>query len=696
MALAKSRRPAPRRRTAPPRSPRVRGETRRLLEMLCILHGSIHRGSRDAGALVRCVVQAQPDLGLPDKDLPASPRHDGENPPTATEWKRLGHALEEVRLQHASDRGYVDTWLEELTQATGLGRVASEVLGLAMCYRLNGHFEQLWDDLCENRSRGPFLCEDIPLLHLLLGQEEEAIATALAPDGQLRMSGLMTVDEDGDITLLPRLMALMNRRANVVGDIRSLLLGQPRDATLPWEAFAHLGQQAEIAAKLVKAAIAQHATGINILLYGPPGTGKTEFAATLARHIGATLYPVGEADSAGDEPSRHERLADLRCSTRLLRNTDSILLFDEAEDLFTASLFDPPQSYSRVFFHRLLEQGGTPVIWTANDLDTLGPAIARRMALCIEVRQPGIGVRTRLWQDMAREEKVALAATDAADLARAIPAAPAIFRNALRSTHLAGGDSAMASMIATGIARAAAGGQMPMPAQPDVTDYDSTLINADCDLNALTTRLARPGAPRAVSLLLSGPPGSGKSAYARHLAARMDMPVLQKRASDLLDKYVGQSEQQIAAAFAEACDSGAFLIIDEADSLLGDRRAAERSWEISQVNEMLTWMEQHPLPFACTTNLVEKLDPASMRRFLFRARFGYLTEQQAAHAFHSFFGKAPPAGLRHVRTLVPSDFALVLRRARLLDEDPMPDELLERLRAETAGRDGNRRIGFLS
>ncbi|MDT8870255.1 hypothetical protein RAA17_01230 [Komagataeibacter rhaeticus] len=69
----------------------------------------------------------------------------------------------------------------------------------------------------KTRSRGPFLCEDIPLLHLLLGQEEEAIATALAPDGQLRMSGLMTVDEDGDITLLPRLMALMNRRANVVG-----------------------------------------------------------------------------------------------------------------------------------------------------------------------------------------------------------------------------------------------------------------------------------------------------------------------------------------------------------------------------------------------------------------------------------------------------------------------------------------------
>jgi transitional endoplasmic reticulum ATPase len=56
------------------------------------------------------------------------------------------------------------------------------------------------------------------------------------------------------------------------------------------------------------------------------------------------------------------------------------------------------------------------------------------------------------------------------------------------------------------------------------------------------------------------------------------------------------------------------LIFDEADSLLFDRREAVRSWEVSQVNEMLTWMEQHPLPFCCTTKMMEKFDSASLRR----------------------------------------------------------------------------------
>ena len=54
--------------------------------------------------------------------------------------------------------------------------------------------------------------------------------------------------------------------------------------------------------------------------------------------------------------------------------------------------------------------------------------------------------------------------------------------------------------------------------------------------------------------------------------------VLEKRASDLLSPWVGETEQRIADAFAEARDAEAFLIFDEADSLLADRRSAHRSW----------------------------------------------------------------------------------------------------------------------
>ena len=344
--------------------------------------------------------------------------------------------------------------------------------------------------------------------------------------------------------------------------------------------------------------------------------------------------------------------------------------------------------------HRLLEQAPVPVIWTANEIEMLGPAVLRRMTMCLELKIPGVAVRTRLWRSMGEAEGVRLTEADAACLARLVPAAPAVASTALRATRLVDGDAGTARLIVEGIARAVAGGRNPFPVAERPAHYDPALVKADRDLLALADRLARPGAPRAVSLLLSGPPGTGKSAYVRYLAGRMGLDVLQKRASDLLGPFVGQTEANIAAAFAEAADTGAFLIFDEADSLLGHRAGAMHSWEISQVNEMLTWMEQHPLPFACTTNLPDSLDPASLRRFLIKLRLEWLTQAQARLAFRSFFAADVPQGLDALRTLTPADFALVKRRAVVTGEDD-PIGLLHLLAAECEGRDGPRApVGF--
>ena len=53
---------------------------------------------------------------------------------------------------------------------------------------------------------------------------------------------------------------------------------------------------------------------------------------------------------------------------------------------------------------------------------------------------------------------------------------------------------------------------------------------------------------------------------------------------------------------------------------------------------MLTWMESHPLPFCCTTNLMDRLDPASLRRFTFNVKFDYLDPSGIALACARFFG----------------------------------------------------------
>lgn len=658
------------------------------------VHAAVDRRMPEAGALAGWLVRHAEMFGLPDSVLPGEgdehvwSRRRGVSAP---DWEKVAMALAVAAggLMRAEDDP-ADRWVAAIADALDLDPLTARVFALALQYNVDHRIEHLFDVLSECRGGPTRLHRDARLIALLLQAAPSEIAVRLTADEKLLASGLLHLQGHRALHVLERLVSLIRQEVLPAGDIYDQLLGGTDATPLDWESFAHLGREAEVAAAVLRAALAGREGGVNVLLYGPPGTGKTSFAATLAARVGARLRPVAEADDDGNEPTRHERLAGLRLAQRLATPGATLLLFDEAEDLFVprSTASDEPLHNSRVFIHRLLERMTVPVIWTANDIGVLGPAVLRRMTLCLELRVPNLATRTRLWRSMGEAEGVALQEADAARLARLVPAAPAVAATALRATRLAGGGADTALLIVEGVARAVRGGGLPAPEPEHDAAYDAALLNADCDLVALADDLLRPDAPRAVSFLLSGPPGAGKSAWVRHLADRMGLPVLQKRASDLLDAYVGGTEQKIASAFAEARDTQAFLVFDEADSLLLERADARHSWEIAQVNEMLTWMESHALPFACTTNLADRLDRASLRRFLVKVRFGWLTPAQTRLAFRRFFGMAAPAGLEALRTLTPADFALVRRRAAVRGGATDPAALLRLLAAECEGRIG--------
>lgn len=125
------------------------------------------------------------------------------------------------------------------------------------------------------------------------------------------------------------------------------------------------------------------------------------------------------------------------------------------------------------------------------------------------------------------------------------------------------------------------------------------------------------------------------------------------RASDLLDKYVGETEQRIAAMFEAAQDEGAVLLLDEADSFLSDRLGAGQAWEVTQTNEFLTQLEAFDGVFFATTNLIDRLDPAVLRRFSHKVRFDVLTAQQAIDQLFAENGvfRGPNAPIVDVDTL---------------------------------------------
>jgi hypothetical protein len=116
---------------------------------------------------------------------------------------------------------------------------------------------------------------------------------------------------------------------------------------------------------------------------------------------------------------------------------------------------------------------------------------------------------------------------------------------------------------------------------------------------------------------------------------------------------------------------------------------------VTAVNEMLTWMESHPLPFACTTNLLDAVDPAAMRRFTFKLRFEYLDPARVRAAFRCFFQAEWPDSVPLVDCLAPGDFAVVKQRARIQGiEDPV--RLGKMLEDECRHKPGRTRgMGFL-
>jgi transitional endoplasmic reticulum ATPase len=554
--------------------------------------------------------------------------------------------------------------IELLIKELGLPDSALKIIGLVACYTRYDQVEYLCDTLANLAGASG------RTIAMLVGEPARTIESLVSPAGDLSACGLLQVRESGDHIagssgrfLIPwRVDACLDQSFPDYPALRGALLGEPLEASLNLSDYEHVAEDCDLIKRLIEGASLEAARGINILLFGPPGSGKTELAKLAAAAAGVSLYAAGEEQFAGKEVSRAERLSDLAFFQRLLAGgVGTAILFDEFEDVAWQLI---NRGGSKLYLNRLLETNPVPVIWTSNNIFEIDAAVLRRMSLIVELKAPPVKQRAIILRRLANRYEVELEDHEVQELARRLPATPAVLENALRAARLSGGGKDALERAASGIIRALSGGG----ARPaiSVTDFDPTLTCASMDLLPLVKRIAA-SSNLAFSLCLSGPPGTGKSAFARYLARRLGLEIVQKRASDLLGMYIGQSEKNIAEAFEAAREAQAMLIFDEADSFLFDRKEAVRSWEVSQVNEMLTWMEQHPLPFCCTTNMMERFDSASLRRFTFHILFHYLDQTALTRAYAIFFQMAsvPVEGLAYTN-LTPGDFAQARRQADML------------------------------
>lgn len=618
--------------------------------------------------------------------------------------------------QHAERRGeralppILEANIGRLSELVGLNRVEAAILGFATMLHHERELDKAADTLGTLSSAAI-----IDVLALLLDLPAHEVRQALLANGVLARSGLLTVDRGGTGLLAAKLDLLSRHFAESILGSETDPIALLRDTVAPSTPprlqlgdFPHLDEALAILRPYLAQSVAGQRHGVNIFVHGAPGTGKSELARALAAALGCELFEVASEDEDGDPVNGERRLRAYRAAQSFFDRRRALLLFDEVEDVFNdnGTPFGPRSTAQRrkAWLNRMLEQNRVPTLWLSNSIADIDPAFMRRFDMVVEVPVPPRVQRERILQaacgDLADAPTMArMAAAEA--LAPAVAERAASVVRAIRGEFDdAGAARALAwlasrSLEAQGHPALDVGQATQLPAH-----YDPAILNADADLAALAAGLA---ASRSARLCLYGPPGTGKTAFGRWLAERLGMPLLLKSASELMSKWVGESEKAIAAAFRQAEREGALLMIDEVDSFLRDREGARQSWEVTRVNEMLTRMEAFGGVFVASTNLMGDLDPAALRRFDIKIRFDALQAAQAALLLArqcASLGLAAPLADDLVRVerlagLTPGDFAALARRHRFT---PFADAagVVAGLAQECALKKGRKAaIGFL-
>jgi ATPase family protein associated with various cellular activities (AAA) len=530
-----------------------------------------------------------------------------------TEHERLAYEIRRLSdrlLARVDDRNVEPATQGELARrlasAFELQPIEVDLSLTVLGYELDAEFRSLVHSALPPGDRA----SELGLLAALIPDLEARLAAldAVGPHSPLVLRHIVRRVEEGDVAYLRA-----TRR------FRATALGRPVLADLP--GFAHVMTDPPPALPWIasppalSSAMAAVARGALCVASGATGTGKTSWACSTAAEIGLPILYIDVAAAADRGRVVAIEIRELIEDAAL---AEQPVVLDNAGGYVSTDAKLTPQLLD------VLERVRCRIFLVVDDATQVAERLRTRALSHVTVENPPQEVRRHLWEATA-----AVTGSDLRTIAEDLVLGPRQIQNAADLIQHGGLSPAAAAIE-----------QLPKEHKLTVPNRATARLSALIlpketreeiaeVIHAIRSRVEVladvPGARgRGISALFDGDSGTGKTFTCEVIAAEVGLPLMRVNVASLVDKYIGETEKNLTRVFQQAQAHGGILFFDEADAMFGTRTDVSRSqdrYANLETNLLLQLMEEFSGVVLLTTNLKRNIDPAFMRRIMYKVYF---------------------------------------------------------------------------
>jgi len=595
-------------------------------------------------------------------------------------YKQYKNFVEEIFNKSDSTESTGFPNLDKLSDIYGLNKSESRLLELYCCVLIESSFEEYLDSMN--------MFENMIYISRMLGLPENEVMKMHDDSGKLIRAEILDKQHSGNYYIENEVAMYIVGCSELDSNISSAKAID--DKVFEVDSF-----NIKPIEKNILSNILTNGNGCRILFHGTPGTGKTELAKSIAKVTGKSSYYLDLVEN--DNPrSRFHAILSVK---RKLKRGD-ILVIDEAENLLSTE-FSLVKSIDKGQINGLLDDFSTMnTIWIVNYINHIDPSTLRRFDYNLDFKPLSNGQRKRFWQNAldTTDCTIELSEQDIEELSCKYPVDNGSISSTFKLLGLFKEENK--KDVLNELLYRSLYFDSPKGSRDNLSKvnefYDLSVVNTDCnvvDIVESTNRfLRKPGLNiNGLKMLLHGIPGTGKTEFAKYLASKCGKSLVIRSLSDILSKWVGGTEQNIAKIFKEAESANSILLLDEADALFTSRATEMPSWEISKTNELLKQVENYKGVLICATNLIDTMDKASLRRFHWKIEFKALTSKSRIKLFKKYFPDNISEMTNQIKDeicqineLTPGSFSIVKQRLMLLDKAIPIIELVKEIKNEAS------------